>query len=150
MKRAIGGCGLLAILALCLMIPAPAKAQPRPYTPKPGSFERKLIMDTLRVPVEGKLHRPVIFQVTSLRVQNGWAFLNGVPIQPNGKPMDYRGTPYWKAAHATDDWGGGIQALLHKTHSKWRVVTYIIGASDVAWVDWDKRYHAPRAILALP
>lgn len=148
MNRTLSACALLASL-IFTGTPHGAAAQSRPYTPKPGSFERKLIMDTLRVPVESKLHRPVIFQVTSLRAQNGWAFLNGLPVKPNGGPMDYRGTPYAQAARDGDAFSGTIQALLHKTRGKWRVVTYDIGASDVEWYDWDKRYHAPRAILGL-
>lgn len=150
MKRVFVGCALLSSLLFGLLSPAPAEAQAHPYTPKPGGFERKLLMDTLRVPVETRLHRPVIFQISALRVQNGWAFLSGVPLKPNGKPMDYRGTPYAQAAREHLAFGGGIDALLHKTRGKWRVVTYYIGASDVVYENLDKRYHAPRAIFGLP
>ena len=148
MTRTLSACALLASLVFTAT-PHRAMAQGRPYTPKSGSFERKLLMDTLRVPVESRLHRPVIFQVTTLRVLNGWAFLNGIPMKPNGKEMTYGGTMYAQAASYRDSWGGGIQALLHKTHGKWHTVTYVIGASDVEWFDWDKRYHAPRAILGV-
>lgn len=150
MKRPFCGLALVAALVFSVLLPSPAGAQSKPYTPKPGSFERKLIMDTLRVPVEAKLHKAVIFKVDALRVLNGWAFLDGIPLKPNGKPMDYRGTPYAEAASYRESWGGSIQALLHKTHGKWHTVTYVIGASDVQYVDWDKRYHAPRAIFNLP
>jgi hypothetical protein len=30
--------------------------------------------------------------VDHLKVQDGWAFLRGVPQQSDGRPMDYRGT----------------------------------------------------------
>lgn len=149
MKRALGGLAVLVSLVTGLL-PQSAGAQSKPYTPKPGSFERKLLMDTLRVPVETKLHRPVIFQVSALRVQNGWAFLSGVPMKPNGKAMDYKGTVYAQAASDHNVFGGGIDALLHKTRGKWHVVTFNIGASDVVYTDWDKQYHAPRAIFGLP
>lgn len=64
--------------------------------------------------------------------------------------MDYKGTPWAQASRYRDAWGGGIDALLHKTRGKWRVVTFNIGASDVVYTDWDKQYHAPRAIFGLP
>ncbi|MFN7561410.1 MAG: hypothetical protein ACK5TH_06495 [Prosthecobacter sp.] len=49
-----------------------------PSTPKMGSADRKVIMDALRGPVQSELENPVVFKVNSLRVLNGWAFLNGV------------------------------------------------------------------------
>jgi hypothetical protein len=104
-------------------------------------------LDALRVPVERELKRPTVFKVDHLKVQNGWAFLRGVPQRPGGKPMDYRGTPYQqaKADGVFDDW---ICALLRKRPGgRWRVVTYVIGATDVAYEGWDRRYKAPPAIF---
>lgn len=119
------------------------------YTPPLGSQERKDIMDALRSPVEGDLKRPVIFKVESLNVQDGWAFLRGTPIQPGGRRMDYRGTVYQEAikAGAFDD---GICALLRRQDGAWQTVKYVIGATDVPYVDWDKEYHAPSAIFGIP
>ena len=140
----------IALMLFTILGSRPVTAQSRMYTPKPGSFERKLLMDTLRVPIEARLHKPVIFQVTALRVENGWAFLTAIPVQPNGRPFNWRGTPYASEARIGIAFSGSMSALLHKTQGKWRVVTYNIGASDVNWYDWDKRYGAPRAILGLP
>lgn len=42
------------------------------YTPDSGSTERKAIVDGLRG-VKSVLKRPVIFQVDSLQVKDGWA-----------------------------------------------------------------------------
>jgi hypothetical protein len=47
-------------------------------------------------------------------------------------------------AGAFDD---SIVALLQQVGGKWRVVQYVIGATDVPYVDWDKKYHAPKAIF---
>src|SRR5688572_26570100 len=66
-------------------------------TPKMGSAERKAIMDALRVPIQKKLKKKIVFKVDHIKVQNGWAFLYGVPQQPNGKAMDYKGTQ-WESA----------------------------------------------------
>lgn len=116
------------------------------HTPERGSAERKAIMDALRVPVEKKLKQPVIFNIDHLKVQNGWAFLLGKPQQPDGQPVDYHGTDFQDAvdAGAFDD---SIIGLLHEVRGKWRVVQYVIGATDVPYVDWDKKYRAPRAIF---
>jgi hypothetical protein len=121
-------------------------------TPLPGSAERKAILDALRAPVQKTLkQRPVVFKVDHLRVRGEWAFLSAVPEQPNGKAMNYRGTVYQQAIRegAFDNW---VCALLRRERraggrQRWRVVTYVLGATDVAWDGWDRRYHAPRAVF---
>ena len=116
-----------------------AFAQTAVYTPKPGSPERKQIMDALRAPVETALKKSVEFKVDHLKVKGGWAFMRGVPKQPGGKKMDYKGTQYQSAIEegAFDDW---ICALLKKEKDKWKVVRYVIGATDVAYEGWDKEF----------
>ncbi|HXG94770.1 MAG TPA: hypothetical protein VNN73_20695 [Blastocatellia bacterium] len=135
-----------ALLLIILSFSTAARAQSEPYAPKHGSAERKAIMDALRVPVERKLFKPTVFKVDHLKVQNGWAFMLGVPQQPNGRAMDYRGTEYETAIKqgAFDD---GICALLRKQGSKWQVVAFVIGATDVPYIGWDKKYKAPPAIF---
>ncbi|MGA9767698.1 MAG: hypothetical protein WBV94_01560 [Blastocatellia bacterium] len=109
------------------------------YTPKPGSPERKQIMDALRVPVETALKKTVEFKVDHLKVKSNWAFLRGVPRQPGGKKMDYKGTEYQSAIDdgVFDDW---ICAILKKEKDKWKVVRYVIGATDVAYEGWDEEF----------
>ena len=117
-----------------------------PHVPEKGSVERKAIVDALRVPVEKQLKQPVIFKIDHLRVQNNWAFLNGRPQNSEGSAIDYTNTVYQEAVDsgAFDD---GIVALLRKTNGKWKVVQFVIGATDVPYVDWDKQYHAPKGIF---
>ena len=123
-----------------------ALAQSRPYTPPPGDPERQALMDTLRTPVERELRKRVIFKVDQLKVQDGWAFMRGVPLRPDNSPMDYRGTPYQQAIDdgVFDDW---ICALLHWQRGKWRVKQYVIGATDVVYADWSRRFGAPPGIF---
>jgi len=123
------------------------KADQKAYTPEKGSVERKAIMDSLRVPVEKKLKQAVIFKIDHLKVQNGWAFMQGVPRTPEGKAIDYKETIYQDAleAGAFDD---SVVALLHNVNGKWRVVQYVIGATDVPYADWDTRYRAPKPIFS--
>ena len=139
---------VVASLFILITLPvAPAlSAQTRPYTPEKGSAERKAITDALRVPVEKKLKQEVIFKIDHLKAQNNWAFLMGTPRRPDGGQIDYRNTAYAEAqkAGAFDD---GVMALLHKVGGQWRVVQYVIGATDMAYLGWDRRFHAPAAIF---
>ena len=116
------------------------------HVPEKGSVERKAIVDALRTPVEKRLKQPVIFKINHLKVQNNWAFLIGRPQNSDGSAIDYTNTVYRDAvdAGAFDD---GIVALLRKVNGKWTVVQYVIGATDVPYVDWDKKYRAPRGIF---
>jgi hypothetical protein len=133
---------LLVLILSC----ASALAQDIPQTPEPDSPERKAIMNTLRVPVEKELKQNVVFRILHLKVQNGWAFLRGVPQQPGGKPVNYRNTRYQAAieAEAFDD---GILALLRKEKGGWRVVVYDIGSTDYPASDWQQKYKAPPGIF---
>jgi hypothetical protein len=117
-----------------------------PHVPEKGSVERKAIVDALRVPVGKQLKQPVIFKIEHLKVQNNWAFLNGRPQNSDGSAIDYTNTVYQDAvdAGAFDD---GIVALLRNVNGKWKVVQYVIGATDVPYVDWDKKYRAPKGIF---
>jgi hypothetical protein len=115
-------------------------------TPKMGSAERKAIMDAMRVPVEKALKKKVVFKVDHIKMQNGWAFLYGVPQQPNGKKMDYRGTQ-WEQAIKDGMFDDNFCGLLRKQGGKWKVKTWRIGMTDVAWIGWDKEYKAPKGIF---
>ncbi|HYG82520.1 MAG TPA: hypothetical protein VD861_19140 [Pyrinomonadaceae bacterium] len=123
-----------------------AESQEQPYTPAPQTAERKAIADALRVPVEKKLKKSVVFKIEHLKVLDGWAFLRGVPQRPDGKPMDYSDTSYrqQKDLGMFDD---QICALLQKKGEKWVVVTYDIGATDVVYLDWAEKHKAPPAIF---
>lgn len=115
-------------------------------TPKKGSPERKAIMDALRVPVEKVLKKKVVFKADHIKTQNGWAFLYGVPMQPNGKKMAYRGTPY-EQAEKDGIFDDNFCGLLKKEGGKWKVKRWIIGMTDVAWIGWDKEFKAPKGIF---
>ena len=126
-----------------------ARRRPRAPAAHALSAERARILNALRVPVAKELKRPVVFRVDYLKVRGDWAFLRGVPRQPGGKPMEYRGTPYEQARKegVFDDW---ICALLRRQRpgsGPWRVVRYAIGATDVAYEGWDREFGAPSAIF---
>lgn len=116
------------------------------HTPEKGSAERKAITDALRVPVEKKLKQSVVFNIDHLKVQDDWAFMLGAPRKPSGGRLDYCKTAYAEA-QAAGMFDDNISALLHKVRGRWRVVRYVIGATDVPYIGWDEQYHAPSGIF---
>lgn len=146
MKKIMRKTIALLLLLCCVLLSWSAQAEEPTRTFRQGHPERKALLNALRTVVQKELKKPVQFKVDHLKVQHGWAFLRGVPQRPGGKTMGYQGTPYQEAITlgVFDDW---ICALLRKQGGKWRVVTYAIGATDVAYDGWDKQYQAPAAIF---
>ena len=118
------------------------------HHPKIGSVERRAILDALRVPVRKELRQPVIFKISYLAVEKGWAFTYGQPLRANGKHIDYKITPYAKAL-ADGFFDDNFSALLRYRSRAWTVVRYDIGATDVSWLGWEKKYAAPRGLFPL-
>ena len=114
--------------------------------PEKGSAERAAILDTLRPPVEQNLKQKVVFVINSVNVQGSWVFVDGRLRTPEGKVPNWKNTPYAQAASygAQSD---GISALLRRSGSGWKIMTYAIGCTDVCYADWWKRYKAPKAIF---
>ena len=103
-------------------------------------------MDALRRPCEEDLGRKVIFRVQHLRVAGDWAFARAVPIQPDGKEIDYSGTKYAEAeAEGAFDAEG--EALLRRSGETWKVLEWRFGATDTEIDIWLEKYHFPRAVL---
>jgi len=144
MQRKLRLC--LPVLLLVSAAAVSARAQDGTTTPAAGSPERKAIAAALRAPVERELRQKVIFKIDSLKLKDGWAFLRGVPQRPGGGEVDYNSTPY-RQRIADGVFDDGIVALLRRKAGKWQVVKYIIGATDVPYVTWDKDYNAPPAIF---
>lgn len=116
------------------------------YTPRPGTPERAAIMESVRAAVAPQLRSPVKFLVAKLKVQDDWAFLIATPQQPDGRPFDYSGTIY--ETQITDGaFDDAIDALLRRRDGHWSVVTFVIGATDVAWESWSTDFGAPAAIF---
>lgn len=116
------------------------------YTPEKGSAERTAILAALRVPIEKELKQKIQFSVQEFKSNGTWAFLSGEPQDMNGGKPNYKGTPYQKAIDA-DMFDNNFFALLKKTGGKWKVITQAIGCTDVCYVDWWKKYKAPKAVF---
>jgi hypothetical protein len=69
------------------------------HTPEKGSTERQAIMDALRG------NQDVVFQVNSLKVHNGWCWVDTTPLDKQGR--------------ATAEGGPN---LLHMENGKWKVM----------------------------
>lgn len=57
------------------------------HTPKPGSIERKTVLDALRKPVERKAKQGVLFTQVQLRVQGQWAFVSAISMDRANKKL---------------------------------------------------------------
>jgi hypothetical protein len=137
---------LLAIVIVLVVGPLISSAQ-EVITPKPGSALRKAILNAVREPVQNELGMEVQFKVNELRTDGEWAFLNAVPLTKDYKRIDYVHTKYAKEVREGlfDDW---LCALVRKQPDQsWTVIALSIGATDVPFVDWPRRFDVPRTVV---
>jgi hypothetical protein len=147
------------LFSLSLLLAAPAlcpHAQAQSAAPRDigkTDAQRKPLLDALRGPVEKDLGQPVQFVVTTLRVQDGWAFVIATPQTKTGQPIDYAATRYAQAmADGVFD-GGTIFALLKSDSDKadkWSVTEFVIGPTDVAYLAWPDQHGAPATLFEAP
>lgn len=132
------------LLAMALMAPLPCRAEP--MTPAPGTQLRKSILDVAREPAEQQLSREVRFRVRRLAVDGPWAFLFAEMQGPDGKPVDYAGTPLAQAAREGVV-SRAFAALLRRDGARWRIAASAVGPTDVAWQDWSQKYGTPAQLF---
>ncbi|QQS39910.1 MAG: hypothetical protein IPM63_11065 [Acidobacteriota bacterium] len=135
-----------AIWLLMISVLLAGSAAAQVYTPEKGSKVRKDIIDALRVPVKKELKQDVVFVIEDLNVDGNWAFLGGAPSKPDGGAPDYSATEYQEAIDG-DYFDNNIFALFRKTGGKWKVVTYLIGCTDVCYATWWRDHKAPKSIF---
>jgi len=113
-----------------------------------GDPQRRLLLDTLRETIADDLGQPVQFMVDTLRAEpRNWAFFAGSIQQPDGRPIDFRRTPYREAIEEGMFDGPTVYALLSYNHGQWRVVTFVVGPTDVPYVGWHEEFNAPAALF---
>jgi hypothetical protein len=83
------------------------------YTPARGGAERKAILDAMRAHRRRFDASPVIFVVSNLRVQRGWAWLAVEPQSPDGRSRFE-----------------GESALLRRRSGRWEVVEVMPAAGE--------------------
>ena len=74
-----------------------------PYTPLPGTSERKAILNAMRKVVKRMSGLDVVFVVPYLKVDQGWAWIHTIPQSRDGR------------SHYED-----VSALLHKRKGYWK------------------------------
>jgi hypothetical protein len=118
-----------------------SKPLPQVSTPRPGSVERKAILDALRPTVEKTVKKPVVFLVgdNSPKVRDNWAFVNAKTLDKNQEPL------------GEEFHGGETVALLHRQNGKWEVMVWGF-ATDTRVLDKAMQQYpeGTRAIFGLP
>ena len=141
----ISRCTLALVLCCSFLFGGDAFAQSA-HTPKPGSAERKAIMDALRAPAEKDLKQKVIFNVDILKVAGDWAYARVSPTKPNGDEIDFSRTKYREQVElgAFDPQG---EALLRRDGDEWEVLEWEFGNTDVPSAAWPDKYRMPKSLL---
>lgn len=108
-------------------------------TPARNTPVRKALMDTARVPIEAEIGRKVIFVVDVLRTDGTWAYLQAVPHNPDGSPINWAKTRFAKEMRQ------GVMSdvamvLMRQIDGKWKVVDHVFGPTDVYWYGWVERF----------
>jgi hypothetical protein len=119
----------LPMLTLLFAVALASGALPPPPAVTISASDRKAILSELRVPVEKRLGKRVVFVVTTLRVERDWAFAQVEPQRPGSRKIDGR-------VYFPDEWeymdGLTTTAILRKRGARWRILAMKIGALD-AW-----------------
>jgi hypothetical protein len=116
------------------------------YTPAEDSPESAAILKALSVPASKDLKQGITFRTEKLKVQGNWAFVAGQAKNAEDGEPNWKLTRYQKFID-NNDFEDNLFALLKKTNGQWRVVTYMMNCHDVCYLDWDKKYRAPKAII---
>ena len=126
--------GLSLVVCCMFLLGLTSTLLAKPYTPKPGSAERKAILDALRVPAEKRARQKIVFHDVTMRVENGWAWTIAVARDKTGKKLPL----------------GDLMTcgLLRKTKGRWRVLHWgVAGDISVACEAMKKYPQAPRGIF---
>lgn len=140
---------LAMAMSVLMLAAAPAQAQ-TVTSPAAGTAQRGEILDALRPVIAKDLGQPVKFVVDQMRVQSDWAFIIAHPQTPEGAQIDFSKTRYAEQLEMGVLDGDILYALLRKRGGKWVVVTFMIGPTDVGWMDWQETHGAPKGLIPQP
>jgi hypothetical protein len=125
-----------------------AAAQPVVSPPK-GSTQRADILGALRPVIEKEVGGQIVFVVHALNVMGTWAYVSAEPRRPDGGSVDWRATKFRRDVEA-DMFSGLVLALLRRQKGSWNVAEYVIGPTDVSWVEWVEKYRIPEGLFEGP
>ena len=118
----------------CLALLCCGYAVAAPHTPRPGSPERKAVLDALRKPVEKQARQKVVFHNVSIRVEKGWAFVTAISKDLTGKKLVLGDL--------------ATSGLLRKQAGHWKVLHWGVAGDIGVTCEAAKKYpQAPKAIF---
>jgi hypothetical protein len=128
----------LARFFLCFIFLA-AFARGEVYEPKPGTPERKAIMDAMRGPVSKQIGEPVEFTGT-VKLSGAWARFEGHVGTKSGKPA--------KKEDARFELELDFFALLRNEKGEWKVLSWGFAGDISAYLDAKKKFpDAPKDLM---
>lgn len=117
------------------------------HEPAKGSAERKAILDAIRPAIEAQMRGPVEFQISIMRSDGGWAFIEADPQRPDGGQIDPETTAFAGRSDSMD--GLTTYALVRFADGRWNHVIDIVGPTDVAHIGWPDQYQVPKAVVGM-
>lgn len=131
------------VLGSCWIAQSSA-ASPTPLT----SANDGIIVECSQKEAQRQLRRTLVLEVQSLKQTDGWAFLLSQMRGTDRRPLDLTGTWLEDSARA------GVAsrvfcALLRYRSGHWQIIASCIGVTDVAWMDWHRKYGAPTKVFEL-
>ena len=117
------------------------------FQPKKGSKLRAELLDAARPTFEEETGGPIEFVVKRLNVLGDWAFGEVELQRPGGAAINWARTKY------ADDYAegmfdpGGTFFLLRNAGSRWEVVEFATGPTDIAWDSWRRDYSLPSVLF---
>jgi|ERR1043165_636132 hypothetical protein len=142
---------LIAPLLLCIMLASPRSAKAEAvFQPERDSPIRAQLLDAVRPLFEKETNGPIMMVVRRLNLWSDWAFGDVHLQRPRGRQVDWRKTKY------ADDFAGGMFDpagsffLLRRTRSKWKVIEFSTGPTDVVWDGWRIDHHLPNQLFERP
>ena len=114
-------------------------------TPARGTDLRKALMAAAREPIEAEIGQSIVFVASVLRTDGTWAYLQAVPHNPDGSPIDWAKTPF-AAEMKKGVMSDTAMVLMRKVQGEWTVNDYIFGPTDVYWLNWANAYELDEAL----
>lgn len=130
----------MTLLRICVLFAVliASIARAEVYEPKPGSAERKAIMDALRVPISKKAGVKVQF-TGEVQVSGQWAKFGGGVAAADGKPLK---------EDVADEMELDLFALLRKENGEWKVLFWAFSGDISAYEEARKKFPAaPKELM---
>lgn len=99
--------------------------------------------------LQADIGQPIGLNIETLRTEGDWAWVIATPMTPSGEAVDFSATKYGQAvADGVFDGGGTTYMLLQRrADGGWAVVEFVVGPTDVAWLEWPAKYGFPPSLF---